>query len=77
MEALVILEVVELRPLLRRHSSLRLGNKFLNPSNEAVLFIGLEPVKIAPVPTKPLPILVGGHAAPALRRAVTRGGTPG
>lgn len=33
----------------------------------------LEPIKIAPVPTKPLPILVGGHAEPALRRAVTRG----
>jgi probable F420-dependent oxidoreductase len=26
-------------------------------------------VKMSPVPTKPLPILVGGHAAPALRRA--------
>lgn len=33
----------------------------------------LEPIKIAPVPTQPLPILVGGHAEPALRRAVTRG----
>jgi probable F420-dependent oxidoreductase len=33
----------------------------------------LEPVKICPVPSKPLPILVGGHAEPALRRAVTRG----
>ena len=33
----------------------------------------LEPVKIAPVPSEPLPILVGGHAEPALRRAVTRG----
>ncbi len=26
-------------------------------------------VKMSPVPTKPLPILVGGHAVPALRRA--------
>jgi probable F420-dependent oxidoreductase len=33
----------------------------------------LEPVKLAPVPTEPIPILVGGHAEPALRRAVTRG----
>jgi hypothetical protein len=33
----------------------------------------LEPVKLSPVPTRPLPILVGGHAEPALRRAVTRG----
>ena len=33
----------------------------------------LEPVKIAPVPSEPIPILVGGHAEPALRRAVTRG----
>jgi alkanesulfonate monooxygenase SsuD/methylene tetrahydromethanopterin reductase-like flavin-dependent oxidoreductase (luciferase family) len=33
----------------------------------------LEPIKISPVPSKPLPILVGGHAEPALRRAVTRG----
>jgi probable F420-dependent oxidoreductase len=33
----------------------------------------LEPIKIAPVPSEPLPILVGGHAEPALRRAVTKG----
>jgi alkanesulfonate monooxygenase SsuD/methylene tetrahydromethanopterin reductase-like flavin-dependent oxidoreductase (luciferase family) len=33
----------------------------------------LEPVKISPVPTQPVPILVGGHAKPALRRAVTKG----
>ena len=26
-------------------------------------------VKMSPIPTKPLPILVGGHATPALRRA--------
>ncbi len=32
----------------------------------------LEPVKISPVPTQPIPILVGGHAKPALRRAVTK-----
>ena len=33
----------------------------------------LEPIKISPVPSEPLPILVGGHAEPALRRAVTKG----
>ena len=33
----------------------------------------LEPVKISPVPSQPIPILVGGHARPALRRAVTKG----
>ena len=33
----------------------------------------LEPIKISPVPTEPVPILVGGHSEPALRRAVTRG----
>ncbi len=30
-------------------------------------------IKICPVPTKPLPILIGGHAEPALRRAAQRG----
>jgi probable F420-dependent oxidoreductase len=29
--------------------------------------------KITPVPTEPIPILVGGHAAPALRRAARQG----
>jgi probable F420-dependent oxidoreductase len=29
----------------------------------------LPPVKIAPVPTEPIPVLVGGHADAALRRA--------
>ncbi len=29
----------------------------------------LRPVKMSPVPTEPLPILIGGHAPPALRRA--------
>jgi probable F420-dependent oxidoreductase len=33
----------------------------------------LEPIAICPVPTKPIPILVGGHAEPALRRAVSKG----
>jgi probable F420-dependent oxidoreductase len=43
----------------------------------------LPPVKISPTPTKPLPILVGGHAPPALRRAARSdgwlhgGGDPG
>jgi probable F420-dependent oxidoreductase len=29
----------------------------------------LPPVKINPIPTEPIPLLVGGHARPALRRA--------
>lgn len=34
----------------------------------------LAPIKIAPVPTRPIPILVGGHAEPALRRAARADG---
>ncbi len=34
----------------------------------------LPPVKISPVPTEPLPILVGGHAPAALRRAARSDG---
>jgi len=34
----------------------------------------LPPVKISPVPTEPLPILVGGHAPAALRRAARTDG---
>jgi alkanesulfonate monooxygenase SsuD/methylene tetrahydromethanopterin reductase-like flavin-dependent oxidoreductase (luciferase family) len=34
----------------------------------------LPPVKISPTPTEPLPILVGGHATPALRRAARSNG---
>jgi probable F420-dependent oxidoreductase len=34
----------------------------------------LPAVKISPTPTKPLPILVGGHAPPALRRAARSDG---
>jgi probable F420-dependent oxidoreductase len=30
-------------------------------------------IKISPVPTKPLPILIGGHSEPALRRAARLG----
>jgi probable F420-dependent oxidoreductase len=30
-------------------------------------------IKMAPVPTKPIPVLVGGHAQPALRRAASVG----
>jgi alkanesulfonate monooxygenase SsuD/methylene tetrahydromethanopterin reductase-like flavin-dependent oxidoreductase (luciferase family) len=30
-------------------------------------------IKMSPVPTEPIPILVGGHARPALRRAATAG----
>ena len=33
----------------------------------------LAPVKMSPVPTEPIPILVGGHSDAALRRAVRRG----
>jgi probable F420-dependent oxidoreductase len=32
----------------------------------------LDPIKICPVPSAPLPILLGGHAKPALRRAAKR-----
>jgi len=34
----------------------------------------LPPIKISPTPSQPLPILVGGHAAPALRRAARSDG---
>ena len=34
----------------------------------------LPPVKISPTPTEPLPILIGGHATPALRRAARSDG---
>ena len=33
----------------------------------------LEPIKLCPAPTKPIPLLIGGHADPALRRAALRG----
>jgi probable F420-dependent oxidoreductase len=33
----------------------------------------LPPVKIAPVPTEPIPILIGGHSGAALRRAARVG----
>lgn len=33
----------------------------------------IEPIKICPVPTKPLPILIGGHADAALKRAARYG----
>ena len=33
----------------------------------------IERLKICPVPSKPIPILVGGHAEPALRRAARQG----
>ncbi|GAB3130328.1 TIGR03619 family F420-dependent LLM class oxidoreductase [Tsukamurella serpentis] len=36
-------------------------------------FFDIPSIKIAPVPTEPLPILVGGHADAALRRAVRLG----
>ncbi len=32
-----------------------------------------EPIKICPVPTAPIPILIGGHSEPALRRAARIG----
>lgn len=46
-------------------------------------FFDLPPVKLNPVPTKPLPILVGGHSDQALKRAARHdgflyaGGPPG
>ena len=33
----------------------------------------LPPVKIAPVPTEPIPVLIGGHSDAALRRAARLG----
>ena len=36
-------------------------------------FYDIQPVTMTPAPTQPIPILVGGHADAALRRAVTRG----
>jgi probable F420-dependent oxidoreductase len=33
----------------------------------------VDSIKICPVPTEPLPILIGGHAEPALRRAARLG----
>src|SRR5512139_1414992 len=36
-------------------------------------FYDLPAVKMTPVPTEPIPILVGGHSEPALRRAVRLG----
>jgi alkanesulfonate monooxygenase SsuD/methylene tetrahydromethanopterin reductase-like flavin-dependent oxidoreductase (luciferase family) len=36
-------------------------------------FYDIPPIKISPTPTRPIPLLVGGHADAALRRAVLRG----
>ncbi|MDT4915659.1 MAG: hypothetical protein QOH89_359 [Pseudonocardiales bacterium] len=36
-------------------------------------FYDIPAIKISPVPTEPIPLLVGGHADLALRRAVVRG----
>ncbi|MCU1601209.1 MAG: rutA1 [Frankiales bacterium] len=36
-------------------------------------FYDIQPITQTPAPTQPLPILVGGHADAALRRAVVRG----
>jgi probable F420-dependent oxidoreductase len=36
-------------------------------------FYDIPPIKICPVPTEPIPLLVGGHADAALRRAAVRG----
>lgn len=33
----------------------------------------IDPMKLCPVPSKPVPLLVGGHAKPALRRAARLG----
>jgi probable F420-dependent oxidoreductase len=36
-------------------------------------FYDIPPIKISPTPSEPIPLLVGGHADAALRRAVVRG----
>jgi hypothetical protein len=36
-------------------------------------FYDIPAIKITPTPTEPIPLLVGGHADAALRRAVVRG----
>jgi probable F420-dependent oxidoreductase len=36
-------------------------------------FYDLEPIKLCPAPTEPIPILIGGHADAALRRAARLG----
>jgi probable F420-dependent oxidoreductase len=36
-------------------------------------FYDIQPITMTPAPTQPVPILVGGHADAALRRAVVRG----
>lgn len=36
-------------------------------------FYDFGPIKMAPVPSKPVPIIIGGHAKPALRRAARIG----
>ncbi|MGW4093955.1 TIGR03619 family F420-dependent LLM class oxidoreductase [Nocardia sp. NPDC004750] len=36
-------------------------------------FYDIPPIKISPVPTETVPILIGGHSRPALRRAAQRG----
>jgi probable F420-dependent oxidoreductase len=36
-------------------------------------FYDLQSIKICPAPSEPIPLLVGGHADPALRRAIVRG----
>ena len=33
----------------------------------------IDPIKLCPVPTRPIPLLVGGHTEPALRRAARLG----
>ena len=33
----------------------------------------IDDIKLCPVPTKPIPILIGGHSEPALRRAARIG----
>jgi alkanesulfonate monooxygenase SsuD/methylene tetrahydromethanopterin reductase-like flavin-dependent oxidoreductase (luciferase family) len=45
-------------------------------------FYDLPPVKLCPISSKPIPILIGGHSAPALKRAarhdgwIAAGGSP-
>jgi alkanesulfonate monooxygenase SsuD/methylene tetrahydromethanopterin reductase-like flavin-dependent oxidoreductase (luciferase family) len=37
-------------------------------------FYDFEPVQMSPVPTEPVPVYIGGHSAPALRRAARHDG---
>ena len=46
------------------------GGDFFGYSGE---FYAFEPLQQCPAPTRPIPLLVGGHSEAALRRAVVKG----